>query len=149
MTDCIGWFALTVLNLWHVSIFYFIILFLILELVEKNLLLISLFDTFFPVFCAIGDPLLEGDDLDFKERTMHTLRVGIRKIWKRGSATITEADPTYKVAYLGNVLTGWAKGMKLKKFVSKIRIEYTLSVLNFLLIFFKKMLTVKSYYVDF
>lgn len=62
------------------------------------------------VFCASGEPLLEGDDLDFKERTMHTLRVGLRKIWKRGSATITEADPTYKVAYLGNVLTGWAKG---------------------------------------
>lgn len=60
-------------------------------------------------------PLLETDDLDFKERTMHTLRVGIRKIWKRGSATITEADPTYKVAYLGNVLTGWAKGTTLKK----------------------------------
>ncbi|EEB10923.1 fam43, putative [Pediculus humanus corporis] len=31
-------------------------------------------------------------------------------MWKRGSATITAEDPTYKVSYLGNVLTGLAKG---------------------------------------
>merc|ERR1719383_378924 len=30
--------------------------------------------------------------------------------WKRKSANITEYDPTYRVIYLGNVLTGWAKG---------------------------------------
>ena len=31
--------------------------------------------------------------------------------WKRRfTATITEADPSCKVVYLGNVLTGWAKG---------------------------------------
>ena len=30
--------------------------------------------------------------------------------WKRKSANITEYDPTYRVVYLGNVLTGWAKG---------------------------------------
>ncbi|KAL0281569.1 UNVERIFIED_CONTAM: hypothetical protein PYX00_002516 [Menopon gallinae] len=55
-------------------------------------------------------PLLFGDDLDFKERTMRTFRRGMKKIWRRGSATITEADPTNKVIYLGNYLTGWAKG---------------------------------------
>lgn len=61
-------------------------------------------------------PLLCEDDLDFKEKTMKTLRVGLKKIWKRGSATITVEDPTYKVTYLGNVLTGWAKGnLKNKK----------------------------------
>jgi hypothetical protein len=30
--------------------------------------------------------------------------------WKRKSANITDYDPTYRVVYLGNVLTGWAKG---------------------------------------
>lgn len=56
-------------------------------------------------------PLLCEDDLDFKEKTMRTLKVGFKKIWKRGSVNITVEDPTYKVAYLGNVLTGWAKGI--------------------------------------
>ena len=30
--------------------------------------------------------------------------------WKRKSASITDYDPQYRVIYLGNVLTGWAKG---------------------------------------
>lgn len=30
--------------------------------------------------------------------------------WKRKSASITDYDPQYRVTYLGNVLTGWAKG---------------------------------------
>lgn len=30
--------------------------------------------------------------------------------WKRKTANITDYDPTYRVIYLGNVLTGWAKG---------------------------------------
>ena len=34
--------------------------------------------------------------------------------WKRKSAQITDYDPTYRVIYLGNVLTGWAKGKPLK-----------------------------------
>jgi hypothetical protein len=29
---------------------------------------------------------------------------------KRFTAVITESDPSFKVVYLGNVLTGWAKG---------------------------------------
>lgn len=32
------------------------------------------------------------------------------KFWNKKSLTITELDPTYKVVYLGNVLTAWAKG---------------------------------------
>merc|ERR1719361_2589424 len=30
--------------------------------------------------------------------------------WKKRSANITDYDPSYRVIYLGNVLTGWAKG---------------------------------------
>ena len=35
--------------------------------------------------------------------------------WKRRTANITDYDPTYRVVYLGNVLTGWAKGKKDKR----------------------------------
>ena len=47
---------------------------------------------------------------DFRERTLRSLKLSLGKLWRRKSVTITEYDPTYKVAYLGNVLTGWAKG---------------------------------------
>ena len=45
-------------------------------------------------------------------RTLKSLKRGINKLWRRhrGNASITDYDPIYKVAYLGNVLTGWAKG---------------------------------------
>ncbi|XP_037802206.1 protein FAM43A-like [Penaeus monodon] len=36
--------------------------------------------------------------------------MNLKKLWRKKSVTITEYDPTYKVVYLGNVLTGWAKG---------------------------------------
>ena len=34
------------------------------------------------------------------------------KFWKKksSSAKLTEVDPSYRAIYLGNVLTGWAKG---------------------------------------
>ena len=32
------------------------------------------------------------------------------KIWKKKTVTLTDYDPVYKVIYLGNVLTPWAKG---------------------------------------
>lgn len=36
----------------------------------------------------------------------------VSRWWKRRfTATITETDPSFKVVYLGNVLTGWAKGI--------------------------------------
>ena len=38
--------------------------------------------------------------------------------WKRKSANITDYDPTYRVIYLGNVLTGWAKGERCIHFQS-------------------------------
>lgn len=49
---------------------------------------------------------------EFRERTIRSLKRGLGRLWRRhrGNASITEYDPSYKVAYLGNVLTGWAKG---------------------------------------
>lgn len=38
--------------------------------------------------------------------------LGLGKLWRRRSVTITEYDPCYKVVYLGNVLTGIAKGIQ-------------------------------------
>ena len=35
-----------------------------------------------------------------------------RVLWKKRSVTLTEYDPVYKVIYLGNVLTPWAKGLE-------------------------------------
>ena len=36
---------------------------------------------------------------------------GSRLFWKKKrSAVISDVDPQYRVTYLGNVLTGWAKG---------------------------------------
>lgn len=51
-----------------------------------------------------------------QKRTLKTSQVtsmpnmNLKKLWRKKSVTITEYDPTYKVVYLGNVLTGWAKG---------------------------------------
>ena len=49
---------------------------------------------------------------------METLSAKMKKTslmprwWKkRFTAVITESDPSFKVVYLGNVLTGWAKGI--------------------------------------
>lgn len=36
--------------------------------------------------------------------------MNLNKFWKKRSVNITDYDPTYKVVYLGNVLTSWAKG---------------------------------------
>jgi hypothetical protein len=43
-------------------------------------------------------------------RSLRALRNGLGRLWRRRSATITDYDPTFRVSYLGNVLTGWAKG---------------------------------------
>lgn len=53
---------------------------------------------------------------DFKERTLRSLKQGFGRLWRRRSVTISEYDPCYKVAYLGNVITGWAKGKLLYYF---------------------------------
>ncbi|XP_012275179.1 uncharacterized protein LOC105696918 [Orussus abietinus] len=55
---------------------------------------------------------LVGGGKEFGQRTLRSLKRGLGKLWRRrrGNASITEYDPSYKVAYLGNVPTGWAKG---------------------------------------
>lgn len=48
---------------------------------------------------------------DFTARAIGRLSRGIGKLLRRSnSVRISEPDPVYKVAYLGNVLTGWARG---------------------------------------
>uniref|UniRef100_A0A1A9X203 PID domain-containing protein n=1 Tax=Glossina brevipalpis TaxID=37001 RepID=A0A1A9X203_9MUSC len=51
-----------------------------------------------------------SDDLGIK--AIRTLSRGLSKLfWRRThSVNISSPDPEYKVSYLGNVLTGWAKG---------------------------------------
>ncbi|XP_049774056.1 protein FAM43A [Schistocerca cancellata] len=69
-----------------------------------------------------------GGGKHFRERTLRTIKQSLGKLWKRRSVTITEYDPTYKVAYLGNVLTGWAKGEGcVEKPVSTLWRNYTAS----------------------
>ncbi|KAF6203515.1 hypothetical protein GE061_001846 [Apolygus lucorum] len=50
------------------------------------------------------------DPKDFKERALRRVKEGLGRLCRRRSVTITEYDPSFKVLYLGNVLTGWAKG---------------------------------------
>lgn len=49
---------------------------------------------------------------DLGTKAFRTISKGIGKLWfKRShSVEISTPDPEYKVSYLGNVLTGWAKG---------------------------------------
>lgn len=69
---------------------------------------------------VVADPIDENDGTvqlasgskEFGQKTLRSLKRGLGRLWRRhrGNASITEYDPSYKVAYLGNVLTGWAKG---------------------------------------
>lgn len=45
-----------------------------------------------------------------RQLTVKNIKLSLGKLCRRRTVVITESDPTYKVAYLGNVLTGWAKG---------------------------------------
>jgi len=45
-----------------------------------------------------------------RDATLKRLKHGLGRLCRRRTVTISEYDPVYKVAYLGNVLTGWAKG---------------------------------------
>lgn len=52
------------------------------------------------------------DEKDLSARAIRTISKGFGLIWRRSySVEISTPDPEYKVFYLGNVLTGWAKGM--------------------------------------
>ncbi|XP_068628352.1 uncharacterized protein [Battus philenor] len=55
--------------------------------------------------------LAEGLGKDFTARAIGRLSRGLGRLLRRSnSVKISEPDPVYKVAYLGNVLTGWARG---------------------------------------
>ncbi|XP_023177010.2 uncharacterized protein LOC111603586 isoform X2 [Drosophila hydei] len=51
-------------------------------------------------------------DDQLSTKAMRTLSRGLGKLWwkRTHSVDISTPDPEYKVSYLGNVLTGWAKG---------------------------------------
>lgn len=52
------------------------------------------------------------DEKDLSARAIRSISKGLSLIWRRKySIEISTPDPEYKVFYLGNVLTGWAKGM--------------------------------------
>lgn len=52
------------------------------------------------------------DENDLSARAFRTISKGLGLIWRRSySVEISTPDPEYKVFYLGNVLTGWARGM--------------------------------------
>ena len=63
--------------------------------------------------------MIKSGSLESDSKTIRSLKRMLNKFWRRhrGNAVITDIDPSYKVAYLGNVLTGWAKGM-IKKMLS-------------------------------
>ncbi|XP_050419828.1 uncharacterized protein LOC126832854 isoform X2 [Adelges cooleyi] len=54
--------------------------------------------------------LITGGKVKPFKKSISLGSLGLGKIWRRRSVTITEYDPCYKVVYLGNVLTGIAKG---------------------------------------
>lgn len=58
------------------------------------------------------------EEKDISARAFRTISKGISKLlWRRShSVDISVPDPEYKVSYLGNVLTGWAKGRHLVYF---------------------------------
>lgn len=79
---------------------------------------------------VVADPIEEENSVEgtaqnltggkeFGQKTLRSLKRGLGRLWRRhrGNASITEYDPCYKVAYLGNVLTGWAKGERIKSFL--------------------------------
>lgn len=69
-----------------------------------------------PSVTSIGSKTLSGTgsqhsyEVRGSSNLMSLVQHKWRKMWKRDSADITPVDPTYKVVYLGNVVTTWAKG---------------------------------------
>lgn len=76
--------------------------------------------------------------------SMETLSAKMKKTslmprwWKkRFTAVITESDPSFKVVYLGNVLTGWAKGKHTHTQMDFICIHFSVRALGpFVCLFF-------------
>lgn len=51
------------------------------------------------------------DDKDLSAKAFRSISKSLGRLWRRShSVDISTPDPEYKVLYLGNVLTGWAKG---------------------------------------
>lgn len=62
--------------------------------------------------CKAGKSVCEEKDIS--GRALRSLSKSLGKLWRRShSVEISTPDPEYKVLYLGNVLTGWAKGKQL------------------------------------
>ncbi|XP_021708803.1 uncharacterized protein LOC5566878 [Aedes aegypti] len=59
----------------------------------------------------IGDACYVNDS-ETKAKAIRSITRGLGRLWRRNSHSIeiSRPDPEYKVSYLGNVLTGWAKG---------------------------------------
>ncbi|XP_062699350.1 uncharacterized protein LOC134284479 [Aedes albopictus] len=59
----------------------------------------------------IGDGCYVNDS-EIKAKAIRSITRGLGRLWRRNSHSIeiSRPDPEYKVSYLGNVLTGWAKG---------------------------------------
>lgn len=55
------------------------------------------------------------EDRDLGAKALRSLTRGLGRLLRRRttSVDISSPDPEFKVAYLGNVLTGWAKGKKI------------------------------------
>lgn len=78
--------------------------------------------SFSTVECAADELSLRGSHLNLMShnsdirtlRAIRSLTKGIGKLLRRrtDSVDISPPDPEYKVSYLGNVLTGWAKGKR-------------------------------------
>lgn len=93
---------------------------------------------------VVADPIDENDGTmqpngaskEFGQRTLRSLKRGLGRLWRRhrGNVSITEYDPSYKVAYLGNVLTGWAKG-EWNFYLMKLRLS--LRFIYFLILLYK------------
>lgn len=89
----------------------------------------------------------EMPEKDISTKAIRTLSRGLGRLLRRRSSSIdiSEPDPEFKVAYLGNVLTGWAKGKRILityqnynhfHFIYKSHIFSKFTYLSYLLVFF-------------
>lgn len=77
--------------------------------------------------------ICDGKDVKEKDmgaKTLRTISKSLGRLWRRSrSIEISIPDPEFKVLYLGNVLTGWAKGKIVHNFthfsfiISKLQIS--------------------------
>lgn len=64
-----------------------------------------------PTYTTIDSRDFCAEEKDLSSRAFRSLSKSLGRLWRRShSVEISPPDPEYKVLYLGNVLTGWAKG---------------------------------------